>query len=174
MIRIVFKFRKWWWYERIRGRLRLEQDLRKVKKHPFNLCIQRLDSFDDARPLFLCVTRFPPSEDRATIWTPGSAYLNNNNLPLERLVYPPKIYFPTLIIVTVRPLPSHREWNVLPAQPSTDARQQRFQREKTPLATGASQLLKEIKWFLLFPTITEAFKPITNKICFYIFILSYI
>ena len=35
-------------------------------------------------------------------------------------------------------------------------------------------MLNEIKWFLLFPTITEAFKPITNKICFYIFILSYI
>ena len=67
MIRIVFKFRKWWWYERIRGGVRLEQDLRKVKKHPFNLCIQRLDSFDDARPRFLCVTRFPPSEHRALL-----------------------------------------------------------------------------------------------------------
>ena len=44
--------------------MRLEQDLRKVKKHPFNLCIQRLDIFDDARPLFLCGTRVPPSEDR--------------------------------------------------------------------------------------------------------------
>ena len=68
MITIVFKFRKWWWYERIRGRARLEQDLRKVKKHPFNLCIQRLDSFDDARPLFLCVTRVHHrSEDRALL-----------------------------------------------------------------------------------------------------------
>ena len=47
--------------------MRLEQDLRKVKKHPFNLCIQRLDSFDDARPRFLCVTRFLPSEDRALL-----------------------------------------------------------------------------------------------------------
>ena len=47
--------------------MRLEQDLRKVKKHPFNLCIQRLDSFDDARPHFLCVTRLPPSEDRALL-----------------------------------------------------------------------------------------------------------
>ena len=47
--------------------MRLEQDLRKVKKHPFNLCIQRLDSFDDARPRFLCVTRFPPSEHRALL-----------------------------------------------------------------------------------------------------------
>ena len=67
MIRIVFKFRKWWWYERIRGGVSLEQDLRKVKKHPFNLCIQRLDSFDDARPRFLCVTRFPPSEHCALL-----------------------------------------------------------------------------------------------------------
>ena len=67
MIRIVFKFRKWWWYERIRGGVRLEQDLRKVKKHPFNLCIQSLDSFDDARPRFLCVTRFSPSEHRALL-----------------------------------------------------------------------------------------------------------
>ena len=33
--------------------MRLDQDLRKVKKHPLNLCIQRLDSFDDARPRFL-------------------------------------------------------------------------------------------------------------------------
>ena len=45
--------------------VRLEQDLRKVKKHPFNLCIQRLDSF--ARPRFLCVTRFPPSEHCALL-----------------------------------------------------------------------------------------------------------
>ena len=81
---------------------RLGQDLRKVKKHPFNLCIQRLDSFDDARPRFLCVTRFPPSEHRALLSYP-------NNLPHEILMYPPKMYFPTLIIVTVGPLPSHRE-----------------------------------------------------------------
>ena len=47
--------------------MRLEQDLRKVKKHPFNLCIQRLDSFGDARPRFLCVTRFLQSEDRALL-----------------------------------------------------------------------------------------------------------
>ena len=93
--------------------MRIEQDLRKVKKHPFNLCIQRLDSSDDARPRFLCVTRFPQSEHRALLserleqWNSG--YLNNNNLPHEILAYPPKIYFPALIIVTVGPLPSHRE-----------------------------------------------------------------
>ena len=33
----------------------------------------------------------------------------NVYLPHDMLVYPPKIYFPTLIIVTVGPLPSHRE-----------------------------------------------------------------
>ena len=89
--------------------------------------------------------------------TTAMAY--NAHLPHEILVYPPKIYLPTLIIVTVGPLPSHREWNVLPAQPSTDARQQRFQRELTLFVTGASQLLNEVKWFLLFPTITESCKP---------------
>ena len=70
----------------------------------------------------------------------------NAHLRQDLLVYPPKI-LPTLIIVTVGPLPSHWEWNVLPAQPSTDARQQqqRFQRELTLFATGASQLLNEVK-----------------------------
>ena len=33
----------------------------------------------------------------------------NAHLPHEILVYPPKIYLPTLIIVTVGPLLSHRE-----------------------------------------------------------------
>ena len=83
----------------------------------------------------------------------------NAHLPQDLLVYPPKIYLPTLIIVTVGPLLSHREWNVLAAQPSTDARQQRFQREFTLFATGASQFLNKVKWFLLFPTMTELSKP---------------
>ena len=69
----------------------------------------------------------------------------NAHLPQDLLVYPPKMYLSTLIIVTVGPLPSHWEWNVLAAQPSTDARQQRFQRELTLFATGASQLLNEVK-----------------------------
>ena len=38
----------------------------------------------------------------------SQANLNNNTLPHEMLVYPPKIYFPTIIVVTVGPLPSHR------------------------------------------------------------------
>ena len=33
----------------------------------------------------------------------------NVYLPHDLLVYPPKTYFPTLIIVTVGPLPSHSE-----------------------------------------------------------------
>ena len=82
----------------------------------------------------------------------------NAHLPHEILVHPPKIYRPTLIIVTVGPLPSHREWNVLAAQPSTDARQQRFQADFMLRATGDNQLLKLLKWFLLFPTITESSK----------------
>ena len=49
--------------------------------------------------------------------------------------------------------------------PSTDARQQRFQREFMPLATGASQSPNKIKYFFfLFPTITESSKPVTNEI----------
>ena len=75
-----------------------------------------------------------------------------------------KIYLPTLIIVTAGPLPSHREKNVLEAQPSTDARQQRFHREFMPLATGASQLPNKVKCFFLFPTITESSKPVTKEI----------
>ena len=31
------------------------------------------------------------------------------NVPHGKMVYPPKIYLPTLIIVTVGPSPSHRE-----------------------------------------------------------------
>ena len=87
----------------------------------------------------------------------------NTHLPQDLLVYPPKMYLPTLIIVTVGPLPSHREWNVLAAQPSTDARQQRFHREFTLFATGASQSLNEVKWFLLFLTMTEFSKPKGKK-----------
>ena len=39
----------------------------------------------------------------------ATAMAYNAHLPHEILVYPPKIYLPTLIIVTVGPLPSHRE-----------------------------------------------------------------
>ena len=49
------------------------------------------------------------------------------HLPHDVLVYPPKMYFPTRIMVTVGPLLSHFEWKVVLAQPSTDASQQRSQ-----------------------------------------------
>ena len=39
----------------------------------------------------------------------ATAMAYNAHLPHEILVYPPKIYLPTLIIVTVGPLLSHRE-----------------------------------------------------------------
>jgi len=60
-------------------------------------------------------------------------YRGNLNLNLiecyslhDAFVYPPKMYFPTRIIVTVGPLSSQNEWKVVLAQPSTDASQQRF------------------------------------------------
>ena len=104
----------------------------------------------------------------------ATAMAYNAHLPHEVLVYPPKIYLPTLIIVTVGPLLSHREWNVLAAQPSTDARQQRFQRELTLFVIGASQLLNEVKWFLLFPTITESCKPGEKNSTFAIWQKNYV
>ena len=61
-------------------------------------------------------------------------------LPHDVLVYPPKMYFPTRIIVTVGPLLSHFEWKVVLAQPSTDANQQRFQ--DWLCTTGFNQILK--------------------------------
>ena len=84
----------------------------------------------------------------------------NAHLPHDRLVYPPKIYLPTLIIVTVGPLPLHRKWNVCRDQPFTDARQQRFQRDLTLFVTGASQFLNEVKWSVLsYLKMTEFSKP---------------
>ena len=75
------------------------------KKRPFNLCIQRRDHFDDAHYINLFNLCFKTNlEAGAKILS-----LYNVYLPHDLLVYPPKIYFPTLIIVTVAPLPSHRE-----------------------------------------------------------------
>ena len=50
------------------------------------------------------------------------------------------------------------------AQPSTDARQQRFQEEDLLCATGCSHLLKVDKNFLFFPSITELDRPAKTKI----------
>ena len=86
--------------------------------------------------------------------------LKLDHLPHERLVYPPNMYVPpTLIIVTVGPLLSHLLWKVLEAQPSTDARQQRFHFDDSVWATGLSHVLKLAKWCTLSPTITESVSP---------------
>ena len=66
------------------------------------------------------------------------------------------------MIVTVGPLLSHRLWKVLAAQPSTDARQQRFHREDFLWATGLSQVLKYVKYLTSFPTIAEPVNPPTR------------
>ena len=85
--------------------MRIEQDLRKVKKSPFNLCIRRLDFFVYAHYVSLYNLSFKTKlETRAKLVSVYNVYL-----PHDLLVYPPKIYLPTLIIVTVGPLPSHRE-----------------------------------------------------------------
>ena len=62
--------------------------------------------------------------------------------PHDVLVYPPKMYFPTRIMVTVGPLLSHFEWKVVPAQPSTDARQQRVQYEDWLCTSRFNQIFK--------------------------------
>ena len=53
-------------------------------------------------------------------------YRGNAYSPQDKLVYPPKMYFPTRIIVIVGPLLSQYRWKVVLAQPSTDASQQRL------------------------------------------------
>ena len=64
------------------------------------------------------------------------------HLPHDVLVYPPKMYFPTRIMVTVGPLWSHFEWKVVLVQPSMDARQQRVQCEDWLCTTGFNQIFK--------------------------------
>ena len=66
------------------------------------------------------------------------------------------------MIVTVGPLLSHPLWKVLAAQPSTDARQQRFHREDLLWATGLSHVLKWVKYLTSFPTIAESVNPPTR------------
>ncbi len=84
-------------------------------------------------------------------------------LPHEALVYPPKMYFPTRIMLTVGPLLLHCPWKVDAAHPSTDALQQRFQYEDLLCATGFNQPLNEFKYLLLFPTMTESANPPMNN-----------
>ena len=72
-------------------------------------------------------------------------------------MYPPNMYVPpTLIIVTVGPFLSHPLWKVLAAQPSTDARQQRFHCEGSLWVTFFSHFLNLAKWCTLSPKITES------------------
>ena len=67
------------------------------------------------------------------------------------------MYFPTRIIVTVGPLLSHNEWKVSADQPSTDASQQRIQRDLLCL-TGINQFVKLVKWLMFLFKIFEAHK----------------
>ena len=63
-----------------------------------------------------------------------------HSLP-DVLMYPPKMYFPTRTMVTVGPLLSHLEWKIEAAQPFTDARQQRCQKEDWVCSTDPNQNL---------------------------------
>ena len=126
--------------------MRLDQELRKVKKHPLNLCIQRLDSFDDARPRFLCVTRFPPSEHRA--------------LPSERLdqpistisTYPMKHWcilrkYIFQLLLLLQSVPCHHivnEMYLQPSRPQMHANSASKQNSRF-VPQGDSQLLKVLK-----------------------------
>ena len=79
-------------------------------------------------------------------------------------MYPPKIYWPTRIIVTVGPLLSQSEWKVAAAQLFCDARQQRFHFEDMLCATGFNQSLNEVKNLLLFPTMVESDNPSEEEV----------
>ena len=81
------------------GRNEARTRSKKSEKRPFNLCIQRLDHFDDAHDITVFNLFFAAKLETGKIIS-----LYNVYLPHDRLVYPPKIYFPTLIIVTVGPL----------------------------------------------------------------------
>ena len=97
--------------------MRLEQDLTKVQKHPFNLCIQRLDSFDDARPRFLCVTRFPPSEDRALLSERLDQPISTTiTYPMKHWCILQKYIFQTLLLL--QSVPCHHIVSEMYLQPS--------------------------------------------------------
>ena len=86
--------------------MRLEQDPRKVQ-NALSICASnKLDHFDDAHYITLFDLCFTAKLETGKII---SLDLYNVYSHHDPLVYPPKIYFPTLIIVTVGPLPSHRE-----------------------------------------------------------------
>ena len=85
--------------------MRIEQDLRKLKKSLSIYVSEGWVFFYDAHCISLFNLSFKTKlETGAKIISVYNAYS-----PHDLLVYPPKIYFPTLIIVTVGPFPSHRE-----------------------------------------------------------------
>ena len=92
--------------------MKIEQDLRKVKKKKaLSICVSEgwmfffFFFFDDAHYVSSYNLSFKTKRETGA----KLVCLYNVYLPHDPLVYPPKIYLPTLIIVTVGPLPSHRE-----------------------------------------------------------------
>ena len=79
---------------------------KKSEKKALSICVSEgWVFFDDAHYVSLYNLSFKTKlETRAKIVSVYNVYL-----PHDLLVYPPKIYLPTLIIVTVGPLPSHPE-----------------------------------------------------------------
>ena len=123
MMRIVLKFRKWWWYGRIRGRGGgggWEQDLTKVKnvvsiRASKGRIILMMFSFFPSFPLrnSLPTIRRP----RSTIWTPGTAAIST------KITYPMKywcilqkyIFQPLLLLQSV---PCHHIVSEMYSQPN--------------------------------------------------------
>ena len=106
----------------IRGGVRPQQDLRKVKKHRFNLGIQRLDSFDDALPGFS--PSFPPRNSLPTIRTPRALLSERLDQPISTTIsYPMKcwcilqkyIFQPLLLLQSV---PCHHIVSEMYLQPN--------------------------------------------------------
>ena len=85
--------------------MRIEQHLRKVKKKPFQSVYPKDGFFYAGHYVSLYNLSFKTKLETGA----KLVSLYNVYLPHDLLVYPPKIYLPTLIIVTVGPLPSHRE-----------------------------------------------------------------
>ena len=113
-------------------------------------------------PRFLFVTRSPPSEDRGLL----SELLDQ---PISTTItYPIKywcilqkyIFQPLLLLQSI---PYHHIVSAMFLQPNRP----QMHANSASRATGASQLLNEVKWFLLFPTMTEAFIIVTIGIKLY-------
>ena len=92
--------REWGLDAKERGGARLEQD---PQKQRFLSVYQKVALFSYS---FIC--NFVFSFITKLVSVSKIIPVQNVHLPHETLMYPPKIYLPTLIIVTVGPLPSHR------------------------------------------------------------------